>query len=159
MSENPPSYPPPPPPAGDPAPQAWGAPPAQAAPPPPPVYQGPAAPDYVQPYLQQQQPYAQQSPYQQPYQQPFPTAGAAAGGTGALLYQLGGPAAWSIGFGLVSIIVPFVTDYYFPILPIAGLISAVRAFSRGRVIGGVIGIAVNIVGGLVSLMASGLIGR
>lgn len=122
-------------------------PPASQAPPPPPVYQGPAAPDYVQPYLQQQQPaYAPQ---------PAVVGGAMAGG---LIYQLGGPAAWSIGFGLVSIIVPFATNYYFPILPIAGAISAIRAIQRGRVIGGIIGIAVNVVGGLVSLLASGLIG-
>jgi hypothetical protein len=148
MSDNPTAYPPPPPPGLTP-------PSAQPAPPPPPIYQGPPAPDYVQPYLQQpQQPYPQPSPYQQP----FPTAGAVAGGTGALLYQLGGPAAWSIGFGLVSIVVPFVTNYYFPILPIAGLISAVRAIQRGRLIGGVIGIVVNLIGGLVSLFASGLIG-
>ena len=83
----------------------------------------------------------------------------AAGGAGALIYQLGGPAAWSIGFGLVSIVVPFVTNYYFPILPIAGIISAIRAMQRGRLIGGVIGIVVNIVGGIVSLIASGLILR
>src|SRR5262245_707025 len=136
MSDNPPADPPPP-----------SAPPRPQPQPPPPVYQGPSAPDYVQPYLQQQQPgYAPQ---------PMAVGGAMAGG---LLYQLGGPAAWSIGFGLVSIIVPFAFNYYFPLLPIAGLISAIRAMQRGRIAGGVIGIAVNIVGGLVSLLASGVIG-
>jgi hypothetical protein len=120
------------------------------------VYQGPAAPDYVQPYLQQQQPYAPQPYPPQPYGAPAGVVGGAM--AGGLLYQLGGPAAWSIGFGLVSIIVPFATNYYFPILPIAGGISAIRAIQRGRVIGGIIGIAVNVVGGLVSLLASGLIG-
>jgi hypothetical protein len=148
MSDNPSAFPPPPPPGVPP-------PAAPAGFPPPPVYQGPPAPDYVQSYLQQQAP-AGQPPYVA--QQPFPTAGAVAGGTGALLYQLGGPAAWSIGFGLVSIIVPFATNYYFPILPIAGGISAIRAIQRGRLIGGVIGIVVNVIGGLVSLLASGLIG-
>ena len=93
-----------------------------------------------------------------PQQQPLPPAAAVAGGTGALLYQLGGPAAWSIGLGIVSIVVPFVSNFYFPILPIAGLINAVRAVQRGRVIGGVVGIVVNVLGGLVSLFASGLIG-
>jgi len=137
MSDTSSAYPPPPPPTAPP-PQVQ---PAYQAP--PAVYQGPAAPDYVQPYLQQP---------------PFPTAGVVAGGTGAIVYQLGGPAAWSIGFGLVSIVVPFVTDYYFPILPIAGGISAIRAIQRGRLIGGVIGIVVNLIGGLMSLLASGVIG-
>ena len=112
------------------------------------MYQGPAAPDYVQPYLQQQQ-----QPAYSP--QPMAVGGAMAGG---IMYQLGGPAAWSIGFGLVSIIVPFAFNRYFPLLPIAGVISAIRAIQRGRVVGGIIGIAVNVVGGLVSLLASGLIG-
>jgi len=94
--------------------------------------------------------------YQQ--QAPLPPAAVAAGGTGALLYQLGGPAAWSIGFGLVSIVVPFVSNFYFPILPIFGLINAVRALQRGRTIGGVVGIVLNLLGGLVTLFASGLIG-
>lgn len=96
----------------------------------------------------------------QGYQQqgPLPPAAVAAGGAGALLYQFGGTAAWSIGLGVVSIVVPFVSTFYFPILPIAGLINAVRAIQRGRVIGGVVGIVVNVIGGLVSLVASGLIG-
>ena len=137
MSDTSSAYPPPPPPTAPP-PQVQ---PAYQAP--PAVCQGPAAPDYVQPYLQQP---------------PFPTAEVVAGGTGAIVYQLGGPAAWSIGFGLVSIVVPFVTDYYFPILPIAGGFSAIRAIQRGRLIGGVIGIVVNLIGGLMSLLASGVIG-
>ena len=122
--------------------------PPSAPPPPPgqPVFQAPAAPDYVQPYLQQQPGYGAT---------PTAVGGMMAGG---LMYQLGGPAAWSILFGLVSIVVPFATNYFFPILPIAGGISANRAIQRGRVVGGIIGIAVNVVGGLVSLLASGLIG-
>jgi len=144
MSDNPPTYLPPPP-SGIPAP----APPPGATP--PPIYQGPAAPDYVQPYTQQQ-PYVGQ-----PYgAQPMAVGGAMAGG---LLYQLGGPGGWSIVFGLAAIIVPFATNYYFPILPIAGILGAFRAIQRGRLIGGVIGIGVNLIGGLVSLFASGLIGR
>ena len=101
----------------------------------------------------------QQQPPPYPPQPAGPTAGVVGGMmAGGLMYQLGGPALWSIGFGLVSIVVPFATNYYFPILPIAGAISAFRAIQRGRVIGGIIGIAVNVVGGLVSLLASGLIG-
>ena len=83
---------------------------------------------------------------------------AGAGAVG-IMYQLGGPAAWSIGIGLVSIVVPFFFNYYFPLLPIAGLLSAVRAIMRGRVIGGVIGIVINVIGGIVSLISAGLILR
>ena len=63
----------------------------------------------------------------------------------------------SIGFGLVSILVPFFANFYFPILPIIGLISAVRAIQRGRMIGGVVGIVLNLIGGVVTLFVSGLI--
>jgi hypothetical protein len=88
------------------------------------------------------------------------TAAVAAGGAGALMYQLGGAAAWSIGCGLVSIVVPFFFNMYFPVLPIVGALNGFRAIQRGRLIGGVVGIAINIVGGLVSLFASGiLLGR
>ncbi len=148
MSDNPPSWsaPPPPPPSAPP-------PPGQPGYGLPPNYQGPTAPDYSQPYQQQ----AYQQPWQQ--QQQVSPGVVAAGGASAILYQLGGPAAWSIGFGLVSIVVPFVSNYYFPILPIAGIISAIRAMQRGRIIGGVIGLVVNIIGGIVALIDSGLILR
>jgi uncharacterized membrane protein len=72
--------------------------------------------------------------------------------------QFGGAAAWSIGLGLVSIVVPLFANFYFPILPIIGFINAVRAIQRGRLIGGIVGIVVNALGGLVSLFASGLLG-
>ena len=65
----------------------------------------------------------------------MPMAVAAGGGIG-LMQQFGGPAAWSIGLGIVGIIVPFVFNFYFPLLPIFGFISAVRAIQRGRLIGG-----------------------
>jgi hypothetical protein len=137
MSENPPAYPPPPP--------AGATPPSgqPATPPPPPVYQGPAAPDYVQPYLQQQQPYASQSPYQQP----FPTAGAA-----GLMSQFTGRAAWSIGIGVVTIVAPFVVHWVFYLLALVGLIYGVQAIRRGQLIGGIIGIVLNIIGGLLTIL-------
>jgi len=87
----------------------------------------------------------------------MPVAVAAAGGA-TLMYQFGGAAAWSIGFGLVSIVVPFVTNFYFPILPIFGIINGVRAIQRGRMIGGIVGIVINLIGGVVTLFASGLVG-
>ena len=72
--------------------------------------------------------------------------------------QFTGVAAWSIGIGLVSVIVPFAFNYYFPILPIFGLISGARAIQRGKIIGGIVGIVLNVLGGIVSLMSSGLLG-
>ena len=75
-----------------------------------------------------------------------------------MMSQFTGPAAWSIGFGLVSILVPIFTSFYFPIMPIFGLLSAVRAFQRGKIIGGVVGVVLNIIGGIIALISSGLIG-
>ena len=85
------------------------------------------------------------------------TAAVAAGGTGALIYQFGGAAAWSIGIGLASIIVPLVSSFYLPIAPIIGALNGFRAIKRGRVIGGFVGIGINAIGGLVALIASGLL--
>ena len=87
----------------------------------------------------------------------MPMGVAAVGGLG-LMQQFSGAAAWSIGLGVVGIIVPFVVNFYFPLLPIIGFINAIRAIQRGRLIGGVVGIAVNAVAGLVALFASGLLG-
>jgi hypothetical protein len=95
---------------------------------------------------------------------PYPAAWApgqssavAVGGAGTFLSQFGGAAAWSIGCGLVAIIVPLVSSFYFPVLPIAGALNGWRAIVRGRVIGGLVGIGLNIVAGLLSLIASGLL--
>ena len=148
MSDAPAAYPPPPPSnAPPPAYQAqgaqyWPSPAYQ----PPPGWAGPTAPDYAQ-----------------PYQQPKPALEVAApigflGGLGYLTYQFGGAAAFSILAGLASIGLPFVADRYFIWLPVAGLISGGRAIQRGRAIGGIVGITVSVLGGIVSLIASGLIG-
>jgi len=83
---------------------------------------------------------------------------AAVGAGGALMSQFGGPALWSIGFGVVSIIVPFFANFYFPIMPIVGALNGVRAIQRGRVIGGIVGLVLNGIGGLVTLFASRVIG-
>ena len=145
MSDQPPgpNYPPPPP-----IPYAPPPPPTGAYAPPPGSYQTP--PTYQPP-----------PPGQPPgaYPPAVPPGAYAAGAGVGLMYQFGGPAAWSIGCGLVSIIVPFVTNFYFPILPIIGLLNGVRAMQRGRLIGGVVGLVVNLIGGVVSLIASGLILR
>ncbi|HET7465033.1 MAG TPA: hypothetical protein VFL29_00055 [Candidatus Dormibacteraeota bacterium] len=88
----------------------------------------------------------------------MPPGMVAAGGGMALMQQFGGDAAWSIGLGLVGIVVPIFFSFYFPLLPIIGFIQAVRAIMKGRLIGGIVGIVVNAVAGLVALLASGLIG-
>ena len=92
-------------------------------------------------------------------QVPPPYMPVAAVGAGAsLLSQFSGVAAWSIGFGVVSIVVPFVTNFYFPIMPIIGALNGFRAIQRGRVIGGIVGLVLNGIGGIVALLRSGLIG-
>ena len=83
----------------------------------------------------------------------------AVGTTSAFTFQFGGSAAWAIGFGLVAIATPFVSGFYFRFVPLAGIISGIRALMRGRLIGGSIGLALNIIAALVSLMASGLLSR
>ena len=83
---------------------------------------------------------------------------AAVGAGTSLLSQFGGEAFWSIGPGIVSIIVPFVSNFFFPILPFIGALNGVRAIQRGRVIGGIVGLVLNGIGGIVALLRSGLIG-
>jgi hypothetical protein len=74
-----------------------------------------------------------------------------------VISQFSGYAMWSIILGIVSVGVPVVTGivfggttYYFYILPIFGFVRGVQAVMRGQVIGGVVGIVLNIIGGLLS---------
>jgi hypothetical protein len=85
-----------------------------------------------------------------------PGIGPAAAGVG-LLSQFTGRALWSIGCGLVSIVVPFVTNFYFPVLPIIGAFYGIQAIRRGQVIGGIVGLALCAIGGVVALISSGVI--
>lgn len=82
----------------------------------------------------------------------------------SIMSQFTGIAMWSIILGLISIGVPLVTGlmsnsgtYYFYILPIFGFIRGVQALTKGQVIGGVTGIVLNILGGFMSLIASGVL--
>jgi hypothetical protein len=75
----------------------------------------------------------------------------------SLASQFTGMAMWSIILGIVSVGVPIVTGLftsggivYFYILPIFGFIRGIQAVTRGQVIGGVVGIVLNIIGGLLS---------
>ena len=118
-------------------------------PPPPPPFQPP--PGYLPPPANIPPPgYSGQVP--PPY---MPVAAVGAGSS--LLSQFSGVAAWSIGFGVVSIVVPFVSNFYFPIMPIIGALNGFRAIQRGRVLGGIIGLVLNAIGGLVALIFSGTI--
>lgn len=90
---------------------------------------------------------------------PPPSARPASG----LAFQFGGAAGWSIGFGVASILLPIISSlttggtYYFIVLPLFGIYRGLIAIRVGRVGGGVAGIALNVLGGLLSLLASGLI--
>ncbi|MEP6752063.1 MAG: hypothetical protein ABI959_04895 [Candidatus Dormiibacterota bacterium] len=133
--------PPPPPPGSAPPPPPFQPPPGYSPLPPPPGgtpssgYSGPQIPpSYI----------------------PAAAVGAAAGA--GLMSQFGGAAAWSIGLGLVSIVVPLVSTFYFPIMPIIGGLNGVRAIQRGRIVGGIVGLVLNAIGGIVALIVSGLIG-
>jgi hypothetical protein len=64
---------------------------------------------------------------------------------------------WSIILGLVSVGVPVVSGLmgngsvvFFYILPIFGFIRGIQAVTRGQVIGGTVGIVLNILGGIIS---------
>ena len=70
-----------------------------------------------------------------------------------MLSQFTGAAGLAVILGLVSIIVPFAFGRVFFFLPLIGLLSAVRAIRRGQVIGGIVGIVLNVLGGIVTLIS------
>src|SRR5882762_2076033 len=132
MSEQPPGFPPPPP-SGLPL------------PPPPPQPTQPSSLQTPPPMV---------PPMGAPGQVPPPYLPAAAAGAGlGLASQFSGDALWSIGFGLASTIVPFVLNYVFFFLPLLGLFYGVRAIMRGRMIGGIVGLVLNVIGGIITLIS------
>lgn len=85
-----------------------------------------------------------------PYQQPSGVN---------IMSQFKGIALWSVILGLLSVGVPIVTGLtsggsvvYFYVLPIFGFIRGIQAVTRGQVIGGIVGIALNVLGGIISLI-------
>lgn len=73
-------------------------------------------------------------------------------------------ASSSIIVGVVGIIVPIVwaivstnSTFYFYILPVFGLVYGFRAMGRGFVLGGIIGVVLNIIAGVINLTAAGVI--
>jgi hypothetical protein len=126
-------------------------------PPPPPGYAPPPPPPAPPPgYAPPPQGYQGQMPPGMPMM-------AAAGGLSIGTQIIA--ARSSIIVGVIGIFVPIVTVLvtggtvvYFYILPIFGLIYGIRAMTRGAVIGGGIGVVLNLLAGVVSLVSSGLLG-
>jgi hypothetical protein len=67
--------------------------------------------------------------------------------------QFGGEAGIAVLVGLATIIVPFVFNRVFFFLPIIGLLSGIQAMRRGRMIGGIVAIALNVIGGIITILA------
>jgi hypothetical protein len=77
---------------------------------------------------------------------------AAAGAGISLASQFSGDALWSIGLGLVSIVVPFFLGHVFYFLPLIGIYYGIRAIRRGKTAGGIVGVVLSVIGGIVSLI-------
>jgi hypothetical protein len=82
---------------------------------------------------------------------PILPAAIGVGGIG-MMSQFNRDALWSIGLGLVSIVVPFTVGYVFFFLPFIGLYYGYRAIRRGSVIGGVVGIVLSVIGGIITIL-------
>ena len=122
-------------------PTAYPQPPSPNLPPPPPGYPAPQSPF--------QAPAAPAAYQNQP---PPPYAAMGVAGAAGLMSQFTGRAAWSIGVGLVTIIAPFVVHWVFYVLALVGLLYGVQAIRRGQLIGGIIGIVLNVIGGLLTVV-------
>ena len=117
---------------------------------PPPTYQAPLSslPPGFQPppgYL----PPLQAAPGQVPPPY-FPVAADGAGFS--LMSQFSGDALWSIGLGLVSIVVPIFMGRVFYFLALLGIFYGIRAIRRGRLIGGGVGIFLCAIGGFITIL-------
>jgi len=74
------------------------------------------------------------------------------GGTAGIISQFMGAAGWSVLLGIVTIAVPFVFHRIFFFLPIIGFIAGVQAIRRGQLIGGIVGLVLNAIGGLITAL-------
>ena len=128
MSDQPTSPPPPP---QEPTPGPYSSPPPPPAgyQPPPGTYQPPGTPPPVLPTRM------------------------AAGGTAGIISQFTGSAGWACLVGIICIVVPFVFNRVFFFLPIIGLILAAQAIFRSKqMIGGIVAIVLNVIGGIITLI-------
>lgn len=58
--------------------------------------------------------------------------------------------------GVVTIVVPFVFNRVFFFLPIIGLLAGIQALRTRKVIGGIVAIVLNVIGGIITIL--GLVG-
>ncbi|HEY3086173.1 MAG TPA: hypothetical protein VGK28_12030 [Candidatus Dormibacteraeota bacterium] len=82
----------------------------------------------------------------------LPTPIGPSSGAAGLISQFTGNAGWSLLLGVVTIAVPLIFDRVFFFLPIIGFIAGILAIRRGQLIGGIVGIVLNAVGGLLTLV-------
>lgn len=91
-------------------------------------------------------------PSQVPPPGPTPAPMQSAGRTG-LIAQFTGNAAYGILIGLASVVIPLVLNRVYFFLPLAGLIVAIYALVKRQVIGGVIGVILNVIGGIFVILS------
>jgi hypothetical protein len=74
------------------------------------------------------------------------------GGAAGIMAQFQPPALWAIIVGLVTVIAPLFFGRVFFFLPIAAILTGVRAIMRGKLIGGIVGIVLGAIGGVLTLV-------
>jgi hypothetical protein len=134
MSDTPSAFPPPPP--GSIPPPVY----RQAASPAP-TYQPPPV---VGPPVGYPQGWQQQTP-------PQPGVGIGWAAVG-IMAQFEPPALWAIIAGVVTVIAPIFFGRVFFFLPIVAIITGVRAIKGGKLIGGIVGIVLGVIGGILTLI-------
>lgn len=70
-----------------------------------------------------------------------------------VLSQFTGSAAWAIGLGLLTIIVPFTLGRVFYITPVVAFLAGIRAVRAGKLIGGMVGMGLSVIGGAITVFA------
>ena len=73
-------------------------------------------------------------------------------GRAGLISQFTGNAGWGILVGLATILVPLLFQRVFFFLPIIAILTGVRAIRGGKLIGGIVGIVLGIIGGILTLI-------
>jgi hypothetical protein len=73
-------------------------------------------------------------------------------GMAGILSQVTGVAGVGLLLGLATVIVPLVFGYVFYVLPIAGFLAGITAIRRGQLIGGIVAIVLNALGGILTLV-------
>ena len=81
-----------------------------------------------------------------------PAQPVAARGAAGILSQFTGNAGWACLVGIVTIVVPIAFNRVYFFLPIIGLILGVYAIFRRQVIGGVVAVVLNVIGGILTII-------